>query len=179
MTSNTRSRYLLYLAFLTAFSGTLYLLESAFPRPLPFFRLGLANIPVLMLVAGRDWRGAVIVSAGKILLGGALSGTLLSPMTLLSLGGTTPALAIMFLLSARRLGLSLLGVSMGGAVAHNMGQLAVVRLVLVQGDAIFYLTPLLILMGIGTGLLVGWLARLFLQEMEKRRNLPTGPGGDV
>jgi hypothetical protein len=39
-----------------------------------------------MLVAGRDWRGAVIVSAGKILLGGALSGTLLSPMTLLSLG---------------------------------------------------------------------------------------------
>ena len=163
---NARRR-LLWLAFLTAFAGALYLIETALPRPLPFLRLGLANIPLLVLVATRNWRGAVVVALGKVALGGALSGMLFSPTTLLSLVGTTLALLVMWLASARRLGLTLAGVSVAGAVAHNMGQLGMVWLVLVHSTRIFYLTPLLILLGIGTGLATGWLAHAFLEESER------------
>ncbi len=161
-------RRLLWLAFLTAFAGVLYLIETALPRPLPFMRLGLANIPLLMLVALRQWRGAMVVAAGKVALGGALSGMLFSPVTLLSLAGTAAALAAMRLACVKRLRLSLVGVSIVGAVAHNLAQLGVVRLTLIRNARIFYLTPLLILLGIGTGLLTGWLAHALLLEAGRR-----------
>jgi heptaprenyl diphosphate synthase len=55
---------------------------------------------------------------------------------------------------------SLIGLSILGAALHNLTQIVVVRVVLIRHDTIFYLTPLLILSGITTGIITGYLAYL-------------------
>jgi heptaprenyl diphosphate synthase len=146
----------LNLAFLTAFAISLYVLESAIPKPLPFMRLGLANVIVLLVMAaGHPWE-ALLIGVVKSIAGGLVTGVLLAPTTLMSLSGTLVAFLAMRAALCTPLGL--LGVSVIGAVAHNLTQLAVVRMAVIRDDSIFTLTPWLILLGIATGALSGAIA---------------------
>ena len=59
----------------------------------------------------------------------------------------------------------MIGISILGAVTHNFAQIAVVRLILIKENTIFYLTPLLIIMGIVTGIIIGYIAKLFMDRI--------------
>ncbi|HPR18258.1 MAG TPA: Gx transporter family protein [Candidatus Cloacimonadota bacterium] len=163
----TRQRYLVMLAFFTALAVTIFILESIIPKPLPFMKLGLSNVVVLVLLVSGNLRSAVVVAIAKSILGGLLAGTLFSPTTLLSLSGTILSLLVMMLLLKLPFDFSILGISIGGAVAHNFGQIGLVRLLLIKENSIFYLTPLLILMGIVTGIITGYLAKIFIDKMKE------------
>jgi heptaprenyl diphosphate synthase len=156
------------LGFFTAFSIMVYLLESFIPKPLPFLKLGLANIMVLMLLtSGYPWY-ALVVALSKTLLGGLLSGTFLSPATALSLAGTIFAFIAMLVANRRFFHFSIIGISICGAVAHNLGQIVMARMIVIRQDSIFYLTPMMVFMGIATGMLIGYIAKLFLQSLQKK-----------
>jgi heptaprenyl diphosphate synthase len=159
-----RPRYLVHLAFLTALAVSMYLLEMLIPKPMPFMTLGLANIVVLLLLLHHHPRAAIIVALGKTVVGGLFSGMLLSPTTALSLAGTL--LSFGFMLIALRLPLGILGISICGAVGHNFGQLLMVRLLLVPNDGIFHLTPLLIIVGMVTGIITGSIAWKVVQAVK-------------
>jgi heptaprenyl diphosphate synthase len=146
----------LRLAFLTAFAISLYVIESAIPKPLPFMRLGLANVIVLLVLAEGCPREALIIGITKSLAGGLVTGTLLSPTTLMSLSGTLVSFLAMW--GALYTPLGLLGIGVTGAVTHNLVQLSVVRMVMIRSNSIFTLTPWLILLGIATGILSGAIA---------------------
>ncbi len=163
-----RERYLVTLALLTAFSVTAFALESWMPKPLPFLRLGLANIPVVLLLYTRNFREAVLVGFMKVALGSTFSGLILSPTTLISLGATICSMTAMLLLILLPVRFSPIGVSVGGAVVHNMAQLVVVRLVIFHENGIFRLTPLLILLGIGTGIVTGYLVALIHRTLYRK-----------
>ncbi len=161
-------RRVIYLGFFTAFAVMVYILETFIPKPLPFLKLGLANMVVLLLLtSGYPW-SALLVAICKTLFGGLLSGTFLSPGTLLSLGGSILAFTVMVIANRNFFGLSIIGVSICGAVAHNLGQIMVARLVIIRQDSIFYLTPIMILMGIATGLMIGYLTDIFLTALSKK-----------
>jgi heptaprenyl diphosphate synthase len=67
------------------------------------------------------------------------------------------------------LNFSIIGVSIAGAVSHNIGQLLAVRLILIREDEIFYLTPLLIIMGMITGIITGYIAYLVVSRIKNGR----------
>jgi len=156
-----------FLSLCTAFSLSVYILEAMIPKPLPFFRLGLANIMILVLLwDGANWE-AFTVGIAKTILGGLFLGTLLSPGTLISLCGTIVAILLMQIVIHSPISFSLRGVSVIGALAHNFMQLLVVRLIVVPYNKIFYLTPVLIIVGIGTGILTGIIAGIFIKKIDR------------
>ncbi|NQT65489.1 MAG: Gx transporter family protein [FCB group bacterium] len=156
---------LIHLAFFTAFAIAIYVVESFIPKPFPFMKLGLANIVVLLLLVSRNVRYALIVIIGKTVAGGFFSGLFLSPTTLLSISGSLCSLGIMTIFIKSKVRFSLIGISILGAVSHNLAQIAVVRLILIKENSIFYLTPLLIIMGIVTGIIIGFIAKLFMDRI--------------
>ena len=156
---------LIHLAFFTAFAIAIYVVESFIPKPFPFMKLGLANIVVLLLLVSGNVRYALIVIIGKTVAGGFFTGLFLSPTTLLSLSGSLCSLCVMMLFLKSRVRFSIIGISISGAVTHNLAQIAVVRLILIKENTIFYLTPLLIIMGIVTGIIIGYIAKLFMDRI--------------
>jgi len=165
---------LIHLAFFTAFAITIYVVESFLPKPFPFMKLGLANIVVLLLLFSGNIKYAFLVIIGKTFIGGFLSGMFLSPTTLLSISGSLCSFFVMLIFIKSKFGFSIIGISIIGAVTHNLVQLIVVRSLLIKQSAIFYLTPLLILLGIVTGIIIGFIARSFQNRLKRnyeKRNI--------
>jgi uncharacterized membrane protein len=155
---------LLDLAFFTALAVSIFVLENLLPRPFPFMKLGLANIIVLFVLVRSGYPSALVITISKTLIGGLFSGLLLSPTTLLSISGSFVAVSIMYLLLRLKIPLSLIGISLSGAVFHNLTQLIIVRMILIRENSIFYLTPLMIVLGIITGIFTGYIAHLLLNN---------------
>ena len=158
---------LIHLAFFTAFAITIYVVESFIPKPFPFMKLGLANMIVLLLLVSGNIRYVFVVIIGKTVVGGFFSGLFLSPTTLLSISGSLCSLMVMTLFIKSKVRFSMIGISILGAVTHNLAQIAVVRLILIKENTIFYLTPLLIIMGIVTGIIIGYIAKLFMDRITR------------
>lgn len=159
--SFNHDKYIVILAFFTALTVSLYVLDNFIPKPLPFLKLGFANLIIVFLIFNYYFKEALIISLSKIFLGGFLTGTLFSPTTLLSLTGTTFALVMMIFIRSIPIDFSILGMSVIGAVFHNFGQLIMIRMILIKQNSIFYLIPVLTILGIITGLITGYLADKF------------------
>ncbi|MGE5529015.1 MAG: Gx transporter family protein [Patescibacteria group bacterium] len=150
------------LGALLALGLALYVMENlllpiGLLLPLPGARLGLANLATLAALALDGLGAAVLVSVLRVAIGAAFGGTVGAIAFWLSLGGALASLCGMGI--ARKLpGAGLIGISIAGAVFHNLGQLAVLGLVM-PGAAGLYLLPCLILLGIPAGLVTGILAR--------------------
>ncbi len=65
-------------ALLAAFCMFLSILEYLIPKPLPFMRIGLANLPVLLSLVLLPVRGTALVVFLKVLGQGLINGTLFS-----------------------------------------------------------------------------------------------------
>ena len=157
--NKTTEHELLWLAFLTAAASSLHIVENLLMRllPLPFIRIGLSNVVILYLIyKGKPWQ-ALIVNFSKSILGGLFTFTLLSPSTVLSLAGGMAALIIMLVVKWVRLGFSIYGISICGAIAHNMMQLAVVHTFIIQSDQVFVLTPLLLSIALISGSVIAYI----------------------
>jgi heptaprenyl diphosphate synthase len=57
------------------------------------------------------------------------------------------------------------GISIGGAAAHNLGQLAMAAL-LIKHSGIFYYLPIMLLSSIPTGFLTGFILRELIKYMK-------------
>ncbi|MDD4309444.1 MAG: Gx transporter family protein [Candidatus Cloacimonetes bacterium] len=156
---------LLNLAFLTAAAASVYILESLFMRtlPFPFLRVGFSNIVILYLIYKNQAFNSIIVNVSKTLIGGLVTLTLLSPSTILSLAGGFAAIIAMLLARWLKLGLSIYGVSVIGAIAHNLIQLVLVHRILIQSDSVFMLTPYLISIGLLSGCIIAYVT-LYIDE---------------
>ena len=118
--------------------------------PLPGIKLGLSNIALLALLLTYGPAYAYGVTALKCGLSALLFGSVTS--LAFSLSGGTLAMTVMWLLTAIfKEKLSVFGVSVAGAVAHNVGQLAAAS-VFMSSAAVFSYLPLLALAGTVTGL---------------------------
>jgi heptaprenyl diphosphate synthase len=166
--NNSDNFRLIHLAFFTALAISIYVLENLLPRPFPFMKIGLSNVVVLILLIKWNFRSALVVAVTKTFIGGFFSGTILSPTTLFSFGGSLAALFIMLVFIRTKIAFSVIGISIAGAVVHNVTQLLIVRSILIKENSIFYLTPLMILMGIVTGVITGYLAKMFMDRFKKK-----------
>jgi heptaprenyl diphosphate synthase len=84
-----------HIARMAALALGLSVLEAAMPSPLPGVKPGLANIVILIVLARYGWRTAAWVSLLRVLAGGLLMGSFLSPGFFLDLSGAVCSLAIL------------------------------------------------------------------------------------
>jgi heptaprenyl diphosphate synthase len=168
-TSDMKANPLFFLAFLSAIACSLHIVESLITRslPLPFLRLGLSNVIILyLIVENKAWQ-AIIVNITKTLVSAVVTFTFLSPSTLISLGAGLAAVVMMVLAKKSRLGFSIYGVSICGATAHNMAQLIIAKWVVLDRSEVFVLTPILLLLGLVSGLLTAYIMQLFSHKIEE------------
>ena len=142
-------------AVLTAMALGLSYMERFLPLqlvvPLPGVKLGLANIVTLLALYFLGGRTAVTVLVLRCFLGSAFGGG----VTALAFSLTGGLLALVTMAAARRLPfLSVYGVSILGAAAHNIGQIFAAMAVLKSVTVVSYL-PVQLLVSIATGMLTG------------------------
>jgi heptaprenyl diphosphate synthase len=161
------SRSCLLLAFLTATACSVYIVENLLLRalPLPFIRIGLANVVVLYLLLNNQPGSALLVSILKSLIGGVFTFTMLSPGTVLSLSGALISLGVMSLLIKFNPGFSIIGISIAGALSHNIVQIGLVRLFIIQTDSVFGILPVLLVLGLISGYIVAYITKLFMVHL--------------
>jgi len=149
----------LSLAFLTATACSVYVVESFILRglPIPFIRLGLSNTVILYLLYQNRFWEALLVNLVKPVIGGLITLNLASPSLLLSLSGGLTAIITMRLLLIRDIGFSIYGVSVIGALTHNLVQLSIVRHLIIKTTEIWYLLPLMLGMSLIGGLIIAFI----------------------
>lgn len=133
--------------------------------PIPGVKLGLANIVTLFVLFYADWTDAALVSVLRCLLAAFAFGGLSSLM--FSLSGALLALPAMMLTKRfHPVWMSVIGISISGAAAHNLGQLGMAALTM-KSVAVFGYLPVLS----GAALLMGTLTALvaipFFHAMER------------
>jgi heptaprenyl diphosphate synthase len=149
---NHKTAYLGIFSALAIIFGYVETLVPVFAG-VPGIKLGLANLAVLFILQRYTWKEAVIVSVIRILVIGFLFGNLFS--IVYSLAGAALSLTVMTLMM-KKSDFSLIGVSVAGGVSHNVGQLIIAMLVL-ESTSLIYYGPALLISGVITGLLIGWL----------------------
>ena len=152
-------------AVLTALALGLSTLESLFPVsvlvPLPGIKLGLANIVTVFALYRLGDIPALAILIARCLLGAMFAGN--ASALLLSLMGGVLAMLTMIVLRRVR-GLSVYGVSIAGAAAHNIGQICAAMVVL-GGTAVLGYLPVLLGVSLITGTLTGFVASLLFRAM--------------
>ena len=146
---------------LAAFSVFLSLIEYMVPKPFPFMRLGLANLPILIALGIFSPRRVLLLTLYKVIAQGLVQGTLFSYIFLFSVTGSFAA-SLAMIGAHRFLGqrVSLIGVSVLGAFVGNMVRLYLARYVLF-GDQVWIIAPPFLIMGLVSSILIGVFSAAF------------------
>lgn len=170
--TQSRSKKVTVCAALVAVGLIIGYIESfiILPVNVPGIRIGLANIVsiIALYLFGPGYSAAVLIL--RVILASMLFG---SPVSFsYSIAGALCAFAAMVTL--KRFGFSVYGVSVGGGAAHNIAQLAVAYF-FVGSAYVFTYMPALVLAGIIAGLITGALSdvigkRLVRLSYDSERN---------
>ena len=159
------TRQLTLCAVLTALALGLSYMENFIPLglliPLPGIKLGLANIVTIFALYALGPTQAMLILIARCTLGAVFAGNL-NALLFSLMGGVTAMLVMIALSRVRRL--SVYGVSVGGAAAHNCGQVAAAVLTLGNTAPCYYL-PILLGVSLFTGALTGLVAACLFRAL--------------
>ena len=138
--------------------------EYMIPKPLPFLRLGLANLPLMLSIEALPFPFWCVLILIKILGQGLIGGPLFSYVFLFSAAGTITSAFVMYTLKKGLRGrISWIGISVAGAFASNAAQLSLARFY-IFGESAWYIAPPFIAVGIASGTLLGIFANGFSRK---------------
>jgi heptaprenyl diphosphate synthase len=161
-----KTRKLTRMAVLTAVALTIFVIELQLPAlaPIPGVKLGLANIITVYAMFALGPGDTLCILLARVFLGSVFSGQMTS--LLYSLAGGLLCYLVMLLLRRILTVKQIWVCSVLGAMAHNVGQMAVA--VLVTGTpALIYYLPVLMVSGILTGLFTGLCAQFVTGRLDK------------
>jgi heptaprenyl diphosphate synthase len=163
--------YLTYMAVLITFAVVIHTVEAALPLPMPVpgVRLGLANIITLLAIVLYGVRSGLLVAVLRTVLGSFFTGGFLGFGFWLSLSGGVLSCLVMALalFLVKRQVISLVSVSVLGAVTHNLAQLAAASLIISNFALLRGYFPLLLLLAVPTGIFTGMAAH-YLEGITRR-----------
>ena len=165
---------MVYLALLVAFAVAIHTVEAAIPLPIPVpgAKLGLANIITLLTIVFYGYRSGLVVASLRSIIGSLLTGSFLGFGFYLSFCGAVCSSLMMalFMNFYRSQKITLVSVSLAGAVTFNLVQLALASL-LVKNTLLFQgYIPFLLLLAVPTGLFTG-LATIYLEKVARQAGL--------
>jgi heptaprenyl diphosphate synthase len=139
------------------------LIPPIFPA-VPGIKMGLPNIIIVFLLYRRGPVSAIVVSLLRTVLVTILFGNGMAFMY--SLAGSVLSMIIMILLQKLNF-LSTVGVSVAGAIAHNLGQ-TLMAMVLLDTSEIAYYMVVLTVAGTIAGVFIGICGSLLIKRVPKR-----------
>lgn len=152
------------LALYTALALFFSIIELLIPKPIPFFRIGLANLPLLVALTFLSSKDFILLVMLKIVGQAIVGGTLFSYVFLFSASGSLASGLMMLILRGfypRRI--SLVGIGVLGALASNTAQLGFAAW-MIFGNSTRLVAPLLLVMGTASGILLGVSAQFVLEH---------------
>jgi heptaprenyl diphosphate synthase len=156
------------LALLLALATVIHTAEALLPITFVWFRFGFANIIGLSTLYLFGFNDALVVTLGRILLGSLAAGLFGSPAFILSFAGGMCSILAMGLVHRYCTAVfSEIGISVIGAVVHNLAQITVAYLLLVKNQGIFLLVPLMLFAAMGTGIVNGLATRFLVRHFNK------------
>jgi heptaprenyl diphosphate synthase len=156
MEDGISNRKLVRMALLVSAGLILYVFELHIPQPLPWVRIGLANlITIIALVLWGFWEALTVLLA-RVFLGSIFTGTILSPVFPFALtGGLASVFTMGLAWKYIHPTLSVIGISILGALAHNLTQLILAYQLYVHRGELFYLLPPVLFSTLLTGCVIG------------------------
>jgi len=148
------------------FFASLCLLFSTFeyllPKPVPFMRLGLANIPIIISFEIFSFKEILILVLLKILSTGLINGTFLSYVFLFSFFGSFVSFISMYLVYKiiNQKYISYIGISLIGALSSNLIQIFF-SVYFIFGLNSIIILPTFLLSGLISGFIIGYICVLF------------------
>lgn len=165
--SKLTTRRLTLVTMLTAMAIIANLVESAVTLPIVFpgVRLGLANVFGIIALYMFGEKEMLGVNLMRVLLASLLSGRIFGYPFFMSLTGVMIS-SIMVIICKRWSPLSVIGINCVSSTFHGVGQIIVVMFIMQSVEVIMYL-GIMILLGIPTGLLTGYIAQMILKRFRK------------
>jgi heptaprenyl diphosphate synthase len=158
------------IAVLSAYALVLYGFEGLVPTPIPWLRLGLANIITLVALMLYGLRTAMMVTLIRVILASIFTGTFLGPAFMLSFAGgvsSTAAMGLTYLVFRNLFGP--VGLSLVGALFHNLAQLTLAYFLFIQRiEAMLLIGPVILLLGTLTGGVNGVVSHLLINNILKK-----------
>lgn len=162
----SETKKMVFLSLLVAIGVAIGFFENMIPLPIPLpgARLGLSNIVILTVIIAFGSRQGITVALIKSILLMLVTGNVTS--FFYSFSGALLSSIFMALSYGLLKDISIIGVSLIGAFFHNLGQVLVAT-VIVQNIALFGYLPMLLILGLFTGIFVGIVSKLFLKHLGK------------
>lgn len=143
---------------MTALAIVFGYIEHLVPLPVGIYglKLGLANLVVVVMLYTANWYTALFINLIRIFISFLLFGSATSLIYSIC-GGILSFFTMLLIKSLNPFKVSAVGVSICGAVAHNIGQICAAAVLLDELRIAFYL-PVLVIIGALTGTLIGLIA---------------------
>jgi len=163
------------IAIFGAFCLFLCAVEYMIPKPLPFFRIGLANLPLMLACNLFSFPSFLVLVCIKVFGQALITGTLFSYVFLFSAAGTFLSALCMYFLcrvfSGKRI--SFIGIGTAGALISNLSQLFLAYYFIFR-ENVFYIAPPFLAAGLVTGIVLGVFCEVFVNKskwyMEKMKH---------
>ena len=166
-----KSKQIALCGVLVAVALVLSLVEKMIPVqalvPIPGIKLGLANVVTVFALTHLRLRDTIAIILVRVTLASVFMGSVTA--FLFSLFGSLLAMVVMKLLFyGEGVCFSLVGISIAGAAAHNIGQIGAAVVVLGTIDVIGYL-PMLLVVSIPMGAVTGLVCAVVLGHLNALR----------
>jgi heptaprenyl diphosphate synthase len=147
-------------------------IEQTFPinMAVPGIKLGLANSATIIALSVLGKKEAILITELRIILTTFMFGKLFA--MIFSITGSVLSLLVMLLLKKTNK-FSNVGISVSGAVMHNVGQI-IAAAVLLHTKAIIYYLPVLFLSGIIAGIIIGIISQIIIDRVNVFQNRSSG-----
>ncbi len=152
------------IAFLASMCLFLSAIEYVIPKPLPFMRLGLANMPIIIGILVLKPKHLFLLVLLKVIGQGFITGTFFSYIFLFSFAGSFASACIM--LAASKIfknTIGPIGISLLGSLANAFSQI-VLSDIMLYGESTIYIAPIITISSCITGFLLGLFTAHFLKE---------------
>ena len=150
------------ISMLLSVSVVLGIIESYIPifSSIPGIKLGLANIVIIYAIYKLSLKDAIYISILRVILIGILRTGLFSISFFFILSGAILSIIVMYLVKNTKM--SIVGVSVCGAISHSVGQILIAILFLSNINVIYYL-PIMLISSIIAGVIVGFISKRLIE----------------
>jgi len=153
------------LSLLISIGLVLFIVESFIPLPIPWMKLGIANIVSIIALYIYGIKDALIVALFRVVIGSLIRGILFNPIFIVAIGSGIIAVLIMGLVKCyfNRF-FSAVGVSIWGAFAYNITQIVIYYFLIINRLEIFNLVPFFLIITPVTGFITGFVALIVIEK---------------
>lgn len=140
------------------------MIEYAIPKPLPFMRLGIANMGIMLALYVLPIKQVLLLTLIKVFLQALISGTFFSYIFLFSfLGSFSSAFVMILSKTLFKSKISFLGICLSGALANNLCQILLSYLIIFRSST-SYIAPILLISGFISSFVLGLFTQKFVDK---------------